>query len=161
VFAFGNGAYNLTFHNALWVTLGKSCGFTTQLKEKIIESIGEYYRVDFIDMPGTPEQGGAYKCAVVFFYTITREVRDKLFSGDCIWVKHESPHALFRKQIRFTLFRGEVMSKDVIRAKQAAKEASSQAQKVVSDMIEKMAWLPFEVKTEKGVWDGVMDWSTS
>ena len=159
VFAFGNGAFNLTHRNVLWCTLGKSRGFTL-FKEKIGLAIGKYTRVDFVDMPGTPEQGGAYRCAVVFFDSITQEARDKLFSGDCIWINHGSLHSLFRKQVRFTLFRGEVMSEETIRAKQMAKEASIQAQKASSSVIDQLAWLPFEVNTEKEVWDGAMDWST-
>jgi hypothetical protein len=92
----------------------------------------------------------------VFFDSIAQEARDKLFSGNCIWINLESRQSLFRKQIRFTLFRSEVKSKGAIRAK----EASIKAQKAISDVIDQLAWLPFEVNTEKEVWDGVMDWST-
>ena len=157
VFALGDGVYNLTFYHALWVNLGKSRVITTQMREKIVAVIGEYHRVDFVDMP---ERGGSYICAVVFFNTITPEARDKLLSGNCIWIKHESARASFRKQIRFTLFRSKVMSKEAIRAKQMAKKASIQAQKVIADVTDRLAWLPFEVNTEKEVWDGAMDWST-
>ena len=155
----GDGAYNMDSHKALWVNLGKSRVITTRMKENIVKRIGSYHRVDFVDMPGTP-RSGPYMCAVVFFDSIAQEARDKLFSGNCIWINLESRQSLFRKQIRFTLFRSKVMSKGAIRAKQAAKDASIHAQKASSDVMDQLAWLPFEVETEKEVWDGAMDWST-
>ncbi|MAZ45577.1 MAG: hypothetical protein CMD74_02590 [Gammaproteobacteria bacterium] len=143
----GFGAYNLTFHNAVWCHIGKKCKISPVMKELILKMFGKYDRVDFVHMPGNPNKGGPYWCAVFFFNTITREARNKLCSGDCIRLKTPSSQYTQVSEFRFTLFRSKVQTKEAIRAKQREK-AEMQA-----------AWEPFEINSEEDVWAGAMDYN--
>lgn len=124
----GNSVYNLIKHGAVWINLGKSRNIPDKIRKRIVDEIGEFYRIDFVEMPGNPEKGGPYWCAVVFFNSIKHSAKSKLLSGNCVWIKDGM------RQVRVTLFRSEVKPKEIIKAKLEAKKATIQAQFAVIGM---------------------------
>ena len=149
------GPLNLLIHNALWCNLGKTRNISFEMKQLILNTFGEYERVDFVHMPGNPEKGGPYWCAVFYFKAVPQRARDVLFSGDCIHLKTPRTRYTSGSKFRFTLFRSEVKKIEQIRAK----EASIAAQNAISDLNDTLAWMPFEIKSDADVWGGAMDYN--
>ena len=134
----GDSVYNLMKHGAVWINLGKSRIISDEIRKKIVDKIGEFDRIDFVEMPGNPEKGGPYWCAVVFFNSVKHSAKCKLLSGNCVWIKDGM------RQIRVTLFRSEVKPKEIIKAKLQAKKATIQAQLAVIGMQNSLSCLGVE-----------------
>lgn len=123
----------------LWVHLGKSAGFSEEIRKSMEMKIGVIKRVDLVRMPGNPKKGGQFWCAVVYFKSVSDKAHGVLASGNCI---------RFGREIRVQLFRSDTKSKDTIVAKNAAQTASIQcakAIKVTYDVVDAMNKLMIEV----------------
>lgn len=148
----GDSVLNLQKYGAVWVNLGKIPYITKEMIFTMTMTIGEYSRFDLVEMPGNPSKGGSYWCAVVFFKSISAYAKNKLLTGNCIWLSDNN------RQIRVTLFRSEVKSFEVIKAKQDAKKAAVQANKAVESILDSIAWLVIDSNNGVNVWNCDMDW---
>ena len=104
----------------VWFNLGKNREFSTAEKEAIEDVMGFVKDFDPVRMPGNPDKGGEYFCAVVHFESIKNEAFQTLASGNCI--KFGTPRA--------QLFRSEIKPREEIKPKQAADSAALQCREI-------------------------------
>jgi len=106
----------------VWFHVGKTQAISPIVRASIKNVIGSVKRIDFVRMPGNPNKGGQYWCAVIHFDNIKENAFRTLASGNCI---------RFEEGVRAQLFRSEIRPEEEIRAKKAADAAALQCLEAV------------------------------
>tara|TARA_X000000950_G_C13824472_1_gene623378 strand:+ start:824 stop:1399 length:576 start_codon:yes stop_codon:yes gene_type:complete len=116
----------------VWLHIGKMDKIPKDVMAKIKAVIGNVNRVDYVRMPGNPQKGGTYNCAVMYIDAINRKPFQVLASGNCI---------RFKYKIRMQLFRGDLLPKAEVEKKQASQSASLQSIKAAKAANEVKEWM--------------------